>query len=51
MVKLVSDGIVNVLGCVFIGAALPVLVIGTIEYLKMRGKLRDIGKTDENSHE
>ena len=32
MVKLVVDGIVNVLGYVFIIAALPVLVIGVIEY-------------------
>ena len=51
MVKVVPDGIVNVLGCVFIAAALPVLIAGTVEYMKMRRELRDIEKMNENSQE
>jgi len=46
MVKLVSDGIVNILGFVFITTALPVLIVGASEYIKMQKTLRVIGKTD-----
>ncbi|MEG1525589.1 MAG: DUF202 domain-containing protein [Clostridia bacterium] len=47
MVKLVSDGILNILGFVFIIAALPVLIIGTTEYIKIRITLRAVGKIDK----
>lgn len=46
MIKLVSDGIINILGFVFITAALPVLIVGAIEFVKMQKTLRVIGKTD-----
>lgn len=49
MVKLVSDGIVNILGFIFIAAALPVLIIGIIDYKKMHKQLISIGKTDEKT--
>ena len=45
MVKLVTDGIVNLLGYGFIVAALPVLLIGTKEYIKTKNDLLVIGKT------
>lgn len=51
MVKLVSDGIVNILGFVFIAAALPVLIIGTTEYIKMQKTLRVVGEIDKNEME
>lgn len=48
MVKLVSDGIINIIGFIFIVAALPVLIIGIIDYRKMHRQLMSIGKTAEN---
>lgn len=48
MVKLVSGGVINILGFVFIAAALPVLINGAIEYIKMQKTLRVIGKTDRS---
>ena len=46
MVKLVTDGIINILGFVFIASALPVLIIGVVEYVKMQKKLLIIGNPD-----
>lgn len=47
MVKLVSDGIINIIGFVFIAFALPVLIIGAMEYVKMQKKLLILGNQDE----
>ena len=47
MVKLVSDGIVNILGFAFVAAALPVLIIGIADYRKIHRQLNCIGKTDK----
>jgi len=44
MVKLVSDGIVNIIGNVFIVAAFPILVVGIIEYSKMKSALDELEK-------
>lgn len=44
MVKLVTDGIVNLLGYIFILAALPVLIIGIKEYQKTKKELLAIAK-------
>ena len=44
MVKLVTDGIINILGFVFIASALPVLIIGVVEYVKMQKQLLVIRK-------
>lgn len=44
IVKLVADGFLNLLGYFFIAAALPVLIIGAIEYIKMQKKLLVIEK-------
>lgn len=41
-----SGGIVNVLGYVATGTAVPVVIIGAVEYMKMRWKLHDIEKTN-----
>lgn len=43
MIKLVSDGVVNVLGIIFIVIAFPVLIIGLVEYIKMQRILLEIG--------
>ena len=42
MIKLVSDGVVNILGFIFILAAFPVLIIGLVEYIKMQRILLEI---------
>jgi putative membrane protein len=47
MVKLVTDGIINILGFILIVGALPVLIIGTTEYIKMQKTLHVVGKTDK----
>lgn len=51
MVKLVTDGIVNILGFVFIIFALPVLIIGAIEFVGMQKALLVVGKKEKGEVE
>lgn len=48
MIKLVTDGIINIVGYIFIAVSFPVLIIGLIKYIKMQRTLADINKEKKN---
>lgn len=44
MVKLVTGGFIHITGYVFIAAAFPILIIGIVEYSKMKSTLAALQK-------
>lgn len=50
MIELVANGIINIIGYVFIFVAIPVILIGLVDYMKMRKALFEIEKRNTNLH-
>jgi len=47
MVKLLTDAVTNIIGYAFIIASIPILIVGLIEFFKMRRALTSIVKSEE----